>query len=222
MSVGNASFKVHQHFLLVLVHVVFLMFCFQNTDGLAQSVCEQNLREAEQQYNIGDFDRAIGLLTDCLDSENISKDEKMRAYRLLGLTYLAKDYLEEAKNAVRKLLDMVPNYKGDPVQDPPPFTKMVEELKQEQPVSPAEPSEVVPPSDEETKVSKKPGSDKSSADELGKMVESEEKGGSKKWLYIGGGAVVAGGVVAAILLSGKGDDGTVTTVASFPMPPGRP
>ncbi len=125
----------------------------------------------------------------------------MRAYRLLGLAYIAKDYLEDAKTAVQKLLDMVPNYVSDPVQDPPPFTKMVEEVKEQKQTQKREPVPKV------TQVTE----------------PEEEKGGSKKWYYIGGG-VLAAGVIVGILASGGGDgNGNGPAPAqALPGPPSVP
>jgi len=101
-----------------------------------RGVCEKNLAEAEEKYNNGRFDEAIELIRECLGKTGLTEQEKMKAYRLLGLNYIAKDYLDEARLAVKKLLDMVPNYKTDPIQDPPPFTRLVEEEKQKQPTAP--------------------------------------------------------------------------------------
>ena len=160
----------------------------------SQEVCTKQLAQAENDYNRGRFDEAISMITECLGKSGIIEQERMRAYRLLGLAYLAKDYLEDARSAIRKLLDMVPNYKSDPVQDPPPFTKLIEEIKLEP--------------------SGKPVKD---------TVEVEMTSGSKKWYFIGGGIVVAGGVAAAILLSGNGNGNDNDNGGdSFPMPPSRP
>ena len=49
----------------------------------------------------------------------------------MGLTYIAQDYLNEAKTSIEKLLKLVPNYKPDPVYDPPPFINLVEEVQKE-------------------------------------------------------------------------------------------
>ena len=177
----------------------------------SQEVCTKQLAQAENDYNRGRFDEAINMITECLGKSGMTEQERMRAYRLLGLAYLAKDYLEDARSAVRKLLDMVPNYESDPVQDPPPFTKLIEEVKQEQP----------------EKTEKKMAEEQKQKDEilvspkLTEEVEAERAGGSKKWYFIGGGIVVAGGVVAALLLSGNGNGNDIRE-ASFPMPPGRP
>jgi tetratricopeptide (TPR) repeat protein len=183
-----------------------LILLISSTANTAQaqikSVCATQLNDAEQKYNTGRFDEAIGLITKCLGKPEISEQEKMRAYRLLGLSYIAKDYLEDARTAVKKLLDMVPNYQSDPVQDPPPFTKMVEEIKEQQ-----QPSQ---PEIEEPEI-KRP-------DEVEEQTQTEpKKGGSKKWYYIGGGAAVTAGIVAAVLLWPKEEKSS-----SLPGPPSLP
>ncbi|MBN2367174.1 MAG: hypothetical protein JXL67_13480 [Calditrichaeota bacterium] len=168
----------------------------------SQGVCEKQLADAEQRYNTGRFDEAIGLITECLGKPGLTEQEKMKAYRLLGLSYIAKDYLEDARTAVKKLLDMVPNYQSDPVQDPPPFTKMVEEVKVEQ-QQPKQKPEVKQPK------------------ELEKMTKVEKKKGSNtKWYLIGGGVLAAGAVVA-ILASGGGN-GETPIDNTLPGPPSLP
>jgi hypothetical protein len=166
------------------------------TDG----VCEQQLTQAEEEYNTGRFDQAIGLITECLGNPGISEHEKMRAYRLLGLAYIAKDYLEDAKTAVKKLLDMVPNYQSDPVQDPPPFTKLVEEVKEQKQ---SEEQEIKP------------------TDELSQLTQLEEEKGSKKKWYIIGGGVAAAGIIVAII-AGGGGNGNGETIQPLPGPPNVP
>ena len=167
--------------------------------AFAQGKCTQELNDAEEKYNTGRFDEAIESITKCLNKSGITEDEKMRAYRLLGLAYIAKDYLEDAKTAVQKLLDMVPNYVSDPVQDPPPFTKMVEEVKEQKLTQKKEP---VP--------------------RVTQVTEPEEqKGGSKKWYYIGGG-VLAAGVLVGIIASGGGDGNGNGPAEALPGPPSIP
>lgn len=99
---------------------------------LAQEVdCEKILKQAEEKYTDGRFDETIALLTVCLDDPNTTGEQKQTAYRLMGLTYIAKDYLSEAKTAIEKLLKIVPNYQPDPIYDPPPFINLVEEVQAE-------------------------------------------------------------------------------------------
>ena len=164
-------------------------------DAMAQpqDKCEKELREADQNYRIGRFNESIDLLTRCLNKKAVSKEEKMRAYRLLGLAFIAKDYEKQARNAVTKLLELVPNYESDPIQDPPPFTKLVEEVREQiqTPAVEQPPKLVVPP------------------------VRQEKKGGGMKWLLIGGVGLVAGGVVAFLVSGGDGPN-------PLPVPPDLP
>ena len=167
----------------------------------SQNECEEELKTAQKKMETGKFDEAIDLITQCLNKDGISNETKKQAYRLLGLTYIAKDYLGEARNAVGKLLDIVPNYQPDPDQDPPSFVDIVEEqiAERSQPV-------------------KQP-------DVKSAAVEEEKSGKSDKslWWWIGGGAVVA--LVAIIVLAaGGGDDdgGGDPPAASLPNPPDLP
>ena len=177
-----------QEFLIKsLVFILIAGLLFSPMPGVispvfAQGKCTLELNDAEEKYNTGRFDEAIESITKCLNKSGITEDEKMRAYRLLGLAYIAKDYLEDAKTAVQKLLDMVPNYQSDPVQDPPPFTKMVEEVKEQKETDKEKPIPKV------TRVT----------------TSEEEKGSNKKWYYIGGG-VLAAGVIVGIIAAGGGD-----------------
>ena len=100
------------------------------THSWAQEKCETALADAERQYNDGGFDEVIQILESCLP-EGVKNEDKSKAYRLLSLTYMAKDYLEQAKQSIQKLLELVPNWQPDPDQDPPPFMRMVAEGRQE-------------------------------------------------------------------------------------------
>lgn len=156
--------------------------------------CKTLLNQAEEKYNTGRFDEAIDMITKCLDSADITQESKMRAYRLLGLTYIAKDYLVEAKKAVDKLLELVPNYQADPIQDPPPYVNLVEEQKAVQKTEPAEQPE-----------SKK---------------EDEEN--NNLWYYIGGGIVAVAVAVVLLVSGGGGDDGGSSSQSDLPAPPDLP
>ena len=173
---------------------------------VAQDKCEKELAEAEQKYYAGRFDEAIELAKRCLNNTGLSQAEELRAYKIISLAYIAKDYLEQARGAVQKLLELVPTYEPDPDQDPPPFTNMVKEMKEtieqqkkkeeqaKPPVTPQEPAEQAPPA---------------------------KKGGGKTWLLIGGG--VAAGLVAVLVAGGGGGGGGGTQPpAILPDPPQPP
>ncbi|MEP0545976.1 MAG: outer membrane beta-barrel protein [Rhodothermales bacterium] len=95
--------------------------------------CDTALAEADEQYRAGYFDDVIERLSDCLDANAFSSEERRRAYRLLGLSYIGKDRELDAREAVRSLLEVAPDYQPDPALDPPPFVQLVEEMNRPRP-----------------------------------------------------------------------------------------
>ncbi|MFC2084596.1 hypothetical protein ACFLS9_06020 [Bacteroidota bacterium] len=199
--------KLNSRFFLLFSLIILLFFTLNETAySQIRGKYEKHLAEADSLYNFGRFDQAIELLMSCLEKEDISSEEKMRTYRLLGLTYIAKDYEEEARNAIKKLLEMVPNYKSDPDQDAPKFIVLLEDEKHKEELA----------KEEEVKEEIK---------EEEPVVLPEEKEEGINWLYYAGGAVVAVVVAVVVLISGGGDDGgggNGVTDTGFKDPPGRP
>ncbi len=163
----------------------------------AQDECKTILAEAEKNYQERRFDDVIDLLSRCLPS-GFTEGEKPQAYRLLSLAYLAKDYRNPAREAIKKLLELAPNYAPDLAQDPEPFINLVNELRKQQPQE--QPGEKPPA-----------------------QVPPAKKGGSKKkWLWIGLGTVALGGGAAAILGGGGKKDSSVPPIEKLADPPGAP
>jgi tetratricopeptide (TPR) repeat protein len=179
--------------------------------ALPQDNFERELQEADQDYRRGRFDEAVVILTNCLNRPNLTEDQKLRAYRLLGLAYIAKDLLSDARNAINKLLDLVPNYETDPIQDPPPFTRLVEEVRQNKQST----KEEVPQLEEFPRQR-----EEAAPEDLAQIIPEEKKGGGKKWLLVGG-LGVAGGVAALLLIGGGGGDGPPPLLGVPPSLPER-
>jgi len=171
---------------------------FASDEAQAQDDCKTKLNQAQTAYTNGRLDEAIELLSDCVNKGKLSTDDEQRALKLLGFAYLAKDYVDQAKTTIQKLLELVPAYEPDPAQDPPAFTNMVKEMKKEKAA---------------------PGPEKPPAETTTPPVRKKK---SKTWLFVGGGAVVAGGV-AALVLGGGGGGGVVPPpTTSLPTPPPLP
>src|SRR5690554_6080066 len=100
---------------------------------VAAQRCDTAIADADEQYRTGSFDTAIARLTDCLDRNAFTAEERRRAYRLLGLAYIGKDREADARRAVQSLLEVAPDYQPDPNVDPPPFVAMVSEVRRRQP-----------------------------------------------------------------------------------------
>lgn len=96
----------------------------------AQTPTCPELADAQERYNNGRFEQVIELVTQCLNRPDVEESERQRAYRLIGLSYIGQDLRDNAREAVRQLVSLVPNFEPDPVNDPPQFIEMVEEAKQ--------------------------------------------------------------------------------------------
>lgn len=154
--------------------------------------CTTALETAEGHYFAARFDAAITLIETCLERRAFDTDEQQQAYTLLGQSYFAKRQEEQARAAVRALLDLLPDYEPGP-ELRPSFRQLVEEIKASMQEEEEEPASAAEPAPRRRRT----------------------------WLWVGGGAVLAGAATAAVLaLSGGNGNGGET--AGFPPPPGRP
>lgn len=101
--------------------------------------CRANIEEAERQMADGLFDSVIRLIEPCSESATLSREERARTFKVLADAYLAKRYLEEAREAIAKLLDLSPEFSPDITQDTQLFRNLVDELREER-VPPAAPA----------------------------------------------------------------------------------
>lgn len=104
------------------------------------AACPDAFSEAEGHYLNGRFTQAVELLRTCLDQEQPSGDGAVPIYRLLALAYLYDGKDAEARQAVYGLLERVPDYISDPVQDPPSYASLVDSVREERLAAEHEPS----------------------------------------------------------------------------------
>ena len=195
-----------------IIMSVFLALAFTSflasagvTEALAQELtCTERLTQADEQYKTGRFEEVIELLKTCVENESFTEEEQQRAYRLLSLSYLGKDLATDARGAIRKLLELVPNYQVNLEQDPPQFAEMINEVKQEMLPEP-EPEPEPKPVETQTP----------------EPVTPKKKNNTLKWIAIGGGVVLAG-VLAAVLLSGDDDEPCTSISVSEQEPNNAP
>ncbi|HMI03898.1 MAG TPA: TonB-dependent receptor plug domain-containing protein [Pedobacter sp.] len=88
-----------------------------------------SVNDAEGQYNIGKFYESIDRLNSCIASKGFSYSEKVQAYRLLSMSYLALDSIEKADESIEKLLLLKDNFDPDS-RDPDRFRLQVIYLRQ--------------------------------------------------------------------------------------------
>lgn len=116
-----------------MLRALLLLGCLAIAAPASAQNCSNALQRAETSYQSGDFDNTIDRLTTCIEAGRFSDEERRKAYRLIGLSYIGKDREADARAAVAALLEVAPNYEPDPAVDPPPFVRMVSEMRRRRP-----------------------------------------------------------------------------------------
>jgi hypothetical protein len=86
---------------------------------------------AEEKYFNGDFDQAIDLANQVLNSTGISSTDQQRAYIIFAKIYLALEQTDSAKNYVLKILDLDPLYQPTIEQETPQFVNFVAQVRRD-------------------------------------------------------------------------------------------
>ncbi len=102
--------------------IAILLLTFASIPSYAQESCGEKLKRAEELYEAGQIDKIAGLLQPCLE-KGFSKEEKIRAYRLLTLSNLYYNEDHKAVEAMNKLLKVNPEYKIR-ISDPSEFVTL--------------------------------------------------------------------------------------------------
>lgn len=96
---------------------IFFIFLVSAISSFAQDQCTNSLREAETKYEQGRLYEVPEMIRSCL-KDGFTKEEKVRAYRLLTLTYLYLNYFDRADSSYLNLLKLSPEYKPNDELDP--------------------------------------------------------------------------------------------------------
>ncbi len=97
--------------------IFIFLFITLSTTAFAQDFCDQKLSEAQDKFESGQFYEIPDLLSLCLKN-GFSKEEKIRAYRLLTVTYLYLENQPAADTSYIELLRLSPEYEVDSEVDP--------------------------------------------------------------------------------------------------------
>jgi tetratricopeptide (TPR) repeat protein len=107
-----------------------IFYPFAVPGALAQRQCEKELEEAENKYYRGRFLEAAAVMEQCLKKSDLHKDEKKQAYELLAQIHFANNDTAQAKNAIRRLLEVAPNYDPSAIEGASSlFINLVNETK---------------------------------------------------------------------------------------------
>jgi hypothetical protein len=108
--------------------VFILSYSLFSSFALAQSNCEQNLKQADELYNAGDYDNCISILESSLKKCGFSKKKKEFAFELLTKAYLEQDNLQKANQSVVGLLKNNPYYETKENAEHEDFEILVEKF----------------------------------------------------------------------------------------------
>ncbi len=85
----------------------------------AQDKCAQEMAEAREKYNNGEFSAAIAIVGNCLSKSGLTPMEQKSAYELLALIHVANDDTVLAKRELQELWTVAPNYDPSSVEEAP-------------------------------------------------------------------------------------------------------
>ncbi len=133
LKLGNTKFIRKYLFTILVISkkcklLLFSIVLLAN-HAFGQSSCDYTtITLAEDYYNKGEFRNVIDNLVPCINS-GFNNQQKIQAYRLLSLTYLAIDSTESAYNAAVSLISLNPNFEATSYNYPIRFVKIVNEIK---------------------------------------------------------------------------------------------
>jgi hypothetical protein len=103
---------------------VFLFFIITCIRIYGQN-CSEKLKEAENLFNQGELTLVAEKLLPCLQNRDLLELERKEAYKILILSYLYDDKLNEADNTMKEFLSNFPEYKTS-ASDPEIFKHLYE------------------------------------------------------------------------------------------------
>ena len=108
------------------------LFFVLNLPGFAQTdTCIQHLKDAQTDYSNGLYDQVVVHVQVALKNCPLDKADKIELYKLLILSDLNIDNLEEADKAAGQILRLDPNFKPNKLKDDP---KLIELFSKYRPV----------------------------------------------------------------------------------------
>ncbi len=96
----------------------FFLIGYLSTASAQTNECEQTLSQASEEFNAGHFYGIPALLKTCIDRNNFTNEQRVRAYLLLCQAYLIIDDPIAAEDSYLKLLRADPEYVATNEKDP--------------------------------------------------------------------------------------------------------
>lgn len=97
----------------------------------AAEPCQRAMAAAEAAYLNQSYERAIALASKCVQQNGSPQARMIQAHRLMTLSYLRQNRLDEARTHVASILSMDSVYVAHPVDDPPSYVVLVSMVRQQ-------------------------------------------------------------------------------------------
>ena len=123
----------------IIIHLILAIFYTQiglplisNTVSLyaaATTSCNDLLNQADEFYFNAKFDKAIGLIRQCIKNPNLKKSDRLRAYQILTRIFLAKNEKDKATKIAIKVLEIEPDYQPTIEKEKPDYIELISSLR---------------------------------------------------------------------------------------------
>jgi tetratricopeptide (TPR) repeat protein len=100
-----------------------------NTNAQEEDSCKKNLEDAQNQYFLGNFEKAIELAKQCVQKRSITNTDRGNAYKILAQAYWALNDSSRAFTIVEQLLKLWPDYNPTIEDEPPKFIELIAEVR---------------------------------------------------------------------------------------------
>lgn len=114
---------------LFAIACALLLFTFNSQAQTQTDSCNIKLKNASTAYDQHDYDGSIKLLQSALNTCKLDQEDKISAYKLLALSYLAIDHLEDADAMAENIIKLNPNYTPDRFKDDPQYSALFNKFK---------------------------------------------------------------------------------------------
>jgi outer membrane protein W len=111
------------------ISLLFLVMFFVKFSSAQVDSCILKLKAADQSFEQGNYDVSIRLLKESLNGCNLTKNEKIQANKLLILSFIKVDNLEDAEKVANKIMKIDPNFKADKFKDDPKLSTIFEKFR---------------------------------------------------------------------------------------------
>jgi len=128
MILANKNFRIQGFYLYVFS--LILIFTILVYGSIDRDEDIQKLEKARKYYQSAYFDQAIELLNDLTTRSDVDHELQKEALRFISRAYTAKGLYSQAKDAIKKLLELEPPLvEFNPDREPPPLMKVYYEAR---------------------------------------------------------------------------------------------